>query len=78
MSSQPQRVEVPQDPGADPNQGLERRLSAVAAQSAALIGPAAGSVAGLVFIAGIEEEAGPARPQRRPPGNPGSAVAGDA
>jgi len=55
MSSQPQRVQAAQDPDTGPSQGLERHaigLPAVSAQSAALIGPAAGSVAGLAFIAG--------------------------
>jgi len=62
MSSQPQRVQAAQDPGADSSQGLERHaigLPAVAAQSAALIAPAAGSVAGLAFIAGYSGAATP-------------------
>jgi amino acid transporter len=63
MSSQPPRPDVVADRGSPAHAvGLERHaigLPAVTAQSAALIAPAAGSVAGLAFIVGYSGAATP-------------------
>ncbi len=62
MSSQPQGPPLAEPAVARPGEDLERRaigLPAVVAQSAALIAPAAGSVAGLAFIVGYSGAATP-------------------